>query len=79
MFIQSAELVKSKQGNLNGINVYGQEKEPATYRLAKMNLALRGISHNLGEEADSSFTHDLHMIYTRDCTLTILWQIHLLI
>lgn len=49
MFIQSAELVKSKQGNLNGINVYGQEKEPATYRLAKMNLALRGISHNLGE------------------------------
>ena len=41
MFIQSAELVKSKQGNLNGINVYGQEKEPATYRLAKMNLALR--------------------------------------
>lgn len=57
MFIQSAELVKSKQGNLNGINVYGQEKEPATYRLAKMNLALRGISHNLGEEADSSFTH----------------------
>ena len=60
MFIQSAELVKSKQGNLNGINIYGQEKEPATYRLAKMNLALRGISHNLGDEADSSFTHDLH-------------------
>lgn len=60
MFIQSAELVKSKQGNLNCINIYGQEKEPATYRLAKMNLALRGISHNLGDEADSSFTHDLH-------------------
>ena len=60
MFIQSAELVKSKQGNLNGINIYGQEKEPATYRLAKMNLALRGISHNLGGESDSSFTHDLH-------------------
>lgn len=48
MFIQSAELVQAKQGNLNSINVYGQEKEPATYRLAKMNLALRGISHNLG-------------------------------
>ncbi len=60
MFIQSAELVKSKQGNLNGINIYGQEKEPATYRLAKMNLALRGISHNLGSESDSSFTNDLH-------------------
>lgn len=60
MFIQSADLVKSKQGDINHINVYGQEKEPATYRLAKMNLALRGISHNLGETSDSSFTHDLH-------------------
>lgn len=60
MFIQSAEIVKAKQGNLKGINVYGQEKEPATYRLAKMNLVLRGISYNLGKESDSSFTHDLH-------------------
>lgn len=60
MFIQSAELVKAKRGDISRINVYGQEKEPATYRLAKMNLALRGISHNLGGEADSSFTHDLH-------------------
>lgn len=55
MFIQSAELVKSKQGTLNSINVYGQEKDAATYRLAKMNLALRGISHNLGGTNDSSF------------------------
>ncbi|MBR1486957.1 MAG: N-6 DNA methylase, partial [Synergistaceae bacterium] len=60
MFIQSSELVKSKKGDLSRINVYGQEKEPATYRLAKMNLALRGISHNLGETSDSSFTNDLH-------------------
>lgn len=49
MFIQSADLVKSKQGDISRINVYGQEKDAATYRLAKMNLALRGISHNLGE------------------------------
>ena len=60
MFIQSADLVKSKQGDINRINVYGQEKEAATYRLAKMNLALRGISHNLGEMSDSTFTNDLH-------------------
>lgn len=60
MFIQSAALVKSKQGDINRINVYGQEKDAATYRLAKMNLALRGISHNLGETNDSSFTNDLH-------------------
>lgn len=59
MFIQSAELVKSKQGDISKVNVYGQEKEPATYRLAKMNLALRGISHNLGSIADSTFTNDM--------------------
>ena len=60
MFIQSAELVKSKQGDISKINVYGQEKEAATYRLAKIKLALRGISHNLGAESDSTFTNDLH-------------------
>lgn len=60
MFIQSAELVKAKQGDISRINVYGQEKEAATYRLAKMNLALRGISHNLGPENDNTFTNDLH-------------------
>lgn len=60
MFIQSTELIKAKQGDISRINVYGQEKEAATYRLAKMNLALRGISHNLGSESDSTFTNDLH-------------------
>ncbi|MGN0518392.1 MAG: N-6 DNA methylase [Acutalibacteraceae bacterium] len=60
MFIQSTDLIREKQGDISRINIYGQEKEPATYRLAKMNLALRGVSHNLGGEADSSFTHDLH-------------------
>lgn len=60
MFIQSAELVKARQGDVNRINIYGQEKDAATYRLAKMNLALRGLSHHLGETHDSSFTHDLH-------------------
>lgn len=60
MFIQCAELVKSKQGDISKINVYGQEKEAATYRLAKMNLALRGISHNLGGEYESTFIKDLH-------------------
>ena len=58
MFIQSAEIVKAKQGDTSCINVYGQEKEPATLRLAKMNLVLRGISHHLGEIADSTFTND---------------------
>lgn len=60
MFIQSAQLVKAKQGDISRINIYGQEKDAATYRLAKMNLALRGLSHHLGETNDSSFTNDLH-------------------
>ena len=60
MFIQSAELIKAHEGDISRINIYGQEKEPATYRLAKMNLALRGLSHNLGAEAENSFAKDLH-------------------
>ena len=60
MFIQSAKLVKARKGDINCINIYGQEKDAATYRLAKMNLALRGLSHHLGDTNDSSFTHDLH-------------------
>lgn len=60
MFIQSTDLIREKKGDISRINIYGQEKEPATYRLAKMNLVLRGLSHHLGEEADSTFTHDLH-------------------
>lgn len=60
MFIQCAKFVKTSQGDINRIKIYGQEKDAATYRLAKMNLALRGICHNLGETNDSSFVHDLH-------------------
>ena len=60
MFVQSAALIEAKKGDISRINVYGQEKEPATYRLAKMNLALRGISHNLGGEAANTFRLDLH-------------------
>lgn len=60
MFIQSTDLIRAKKGDISRINIYGQEKEPATYRLAKMNLALRGISHNLGGESESTFVQDLH-------------------
>src|SRR5574344_1772134 len=60
MFIQSTDFVKAKKGDISRLNVYGQEKEAATYRLAKMNLALRGISHQLGSESESTFTKDPH-------------------
>ena len=60
MLMQSADIIREKHGGISRINVYGQEKEAATYRLTKMNLALLGISHHLGGESDSTFTHDLH-------------------
>jgi len=66
MFIQCAKFVKEKQGDIKMVNVYGQERDPATYRLAKMNLAMRGISHHLGEKNADTFTNDLHRGLTFD-------------
>lgn len=60
MFVQCAKYVEAKSGDIKAVNVYGQESEPATYRLAKMNLAVRGISHHLGETNASTFTNDMH-------------------
>ena len=60
MFVQSHKFVERHQGNRANISVIGQESNPDTWRLCKMNLAIRGISHNLGEKNDSTFTNDLH-------------------
>jgi len=60
MFVQSVKFIEAHGGNTTKISVYGQESTPSTYRLAKMNLAIRGISHNLGKEPASSFTNDQH-------------------
>lgn len=60
MFVQSMKFVEQHNGNKKEISVLGQEKNPSTWRLCKMNLAVRGISSNLGEKADSTFTNDLH-------------------
>ena len=60
MFVQSIEFVKRHNGNRNKISVVGQESNPDTWRLAKMNLAIRGISNNLGDRATSTFTDDRH-------------------
>lgn len=54
------KFVEQHNGNKKEISVLGQEKNPSTWRLCKMNLAVRGISSNLGEKADSTFTNDLH-------------------
>jgi type I restriction enzyme M protein len=66
MFVQCAKYVEAKSGDIKSVNVYGQENDPATYRLAKMNLAVRGISHHLGEKNASTFTNDMHKGLTVD-------------
>jgi type I restriction enzyme M protein len=60
MFVQSAVFVAAHGGKRNDISVYGQEYTAATWRLAKMNLAIRGIEANLGDRADDTFHRDLH-------------------
>jgi len=60
MFVQSVTFTESHEGNKKEISVYGQESTLTTYKLAKMNLAIRGISANLGEKAVSTFYDDQH-------------------
>ena len=60
MFVQSLKFVDKHNGNRKKISIIGQESNPDTWRLCKMNLAIRGIAHNLGEKNDSTFTNDLH-------------------
>ena len=60
MFVQSVKFIENHNGNKKEISIYGQESINTTYKLAKMNLAIRGITANLGEKADNTFTNDLH-------------------
>ena len=60
MFVQSMKFVEAHRGNMKNIAIYGQEQIATTYRLAKMNLAVRGISANLGDRPADSFANDQH-------------------
>lgn len=60
MFVQSIKFVENHQGNQKDISIYGQEQTSTTYKLAKMNLAIRGISANLGEVPADTFFKDQH-------------------
>jgi len=60
MFVQSEKFVQAHGGNVGDISVYGQESNPTTWRLARMNLAIRSIENNLGPENADSFHLDLH-------------------
>ncbi|HPN94699.1 MAG TPA: class I SAM-dependent DNA methyltransferase [bacterium] len=60
MFVQSEKFVEAHGGKIGDISIYGQESNHTTWRLAKMNLAIRGIDGNLGKEHADSFHRDLH-------------------
>jgi type I restriction-modification system DNA methylase subunit len=60
MFVQSKKFLEAHGGKLGDISVFGQEWNPTTWRLAKMNLAIRGIEAKLGPEWANSFQSDLH-------------------
>lgn len=60
MFVQSAKFIQAHSGNRGAISVYGQESNADTWKMAKMNLAIRGIDADLGEYQADTFFNDLH-------------------
>lgn len=60
MFVQSEKFIEAHGGKLGDVSIYGQESNPTTWRLAAMNLAIRGIEFNFGKEPGDSFTKNQH-------------------
>jgi type I restriction enzyme M protein len=70
MFVQSERFLEEHGGKKGDISVYGQESNPTTWRLARMNLAIRGIEHDLGPGPADSLHEDLHPDLKADFILT---------
>ena len=60
MFVQSAKFVENHGGNINKISVFGQDSNPTTWKMAQMNLAIRGIEADLGKFSADTFFNDAH-------------------
>lgn len=60
MFVQSAKFIQNHQKNINNISVYGQEANPSTWKMAHMNVAIRGLEANLGQSYADTFFNDQH-------------------
>lgn len=60
MFVQSMKFIEAHHGNKKEVSIYGQEYTKTTYKLAKMNLAIRGISANFGNKEADTFADDQH-------------------
>lgn len=60
MFVQSAKFIENHGGNIGSISVYGQDSNPTTWKMAQMNLAIRGIEADLGKNHADTFFNDMH-------------------
>ena len=69
MFVQSAKFVENHSGNISDISIYGEDSNPTTWKLAQMNLAIRGIEPDLGEYAADTFLNDRHPTMRADYIL----------
>lgn len=69
MFVQSAKFIKAHNGRRGAISVYGQEANADTWKMAKMNMAIRGIDANFGPYQADTFTNDLHKTLKADFIL----------
>lgn len=69
MFVQSAQFVEAHQGNINNLSIYGQDANPTTWKLCRMNLAIRGIEADLGKSQADTFFNDLHPTMKADYIL----------
>ena len=69
MFVQSARFVEAHAGNVNNLSIYGQDANPTTWKLCQMNLAIRGIDANIGNQASDTFFNNLHPTMKADYIL----------
>ena len=69
MFVQSAKFIQEHAQNINNISVFGQDANPTTWKMAQMNLAIRGIEADLGKHAADTFFHDCHPTLKADFVL----------
>lgn len=69
MFVQSAKFIRAHSGNCGSISIYGQEANADTWKMAKMNMAIRGIDADLGPYQADTFTNDLHPTLKADFIL----------
>ncbi len=69
MFVQSEKFIEAHGGKIGDVSIYGQEANPTTWRLAAMNLAIRGIDFNLGKEPNDTFVQNQHRDLRADFVL----------